>query len=380
MLAYFLFAMGIVMFMLYVIYTGLVARVPWLYRLPSPLYYGMFPAAYLYAVMMVYDRQKFPARYLWHFLPVLLHLLEMMPYYLTSLEYKSAHTLESLRNPIGGWAHNEGLLSDYWHNILRGLQALIYGLLIVRLISRVKKIRSNDYQVYIMQIRWLFIFGLSVALFGGYLVTLLVLRNHLASSYYLMLLLGCVAVIQIFPAYYIIANSSILLGMPITNGINTARVKPAASGVVATANAGTGPELEVEQANSVSKQKVSDEKLSPAQYRDYLEKLQGYMDDHKPFLKPRYTSGELAKDVGIPQYHLTYLLSQVLNERFNDYINRHRIAYIKNSLEKETLNRLTLEALANSAGFGSRVTFIRAVQKHTGQNPSQYFNVEDDDH
>jgi AraC-like DNA-binding protein len=35
----------------------------------------------------------------------------------------------------------------------------------------------------------------------------------------------------------------------------------------------------------------------------------------------------------------------------------------------------TLEGLALEAGFGNRTTFIRAVKKLTGENPSIYFNT-----
>jgi YesN/AraC family two-component response regulator len=69
------------------------------------------------------------------------------------------------------------------------------------------------------------------------------------------------------------------------------------------------------------------------------------------------------------------VLNQVLHIRFNDYVNGLRIQYLKQQVSAEKLKSLTLEGLASEGGFGNRATFIRAVKKATGQNPSQFFNT-----
>jgi AraC-like DNA-binding protein len=60
--------------------------------------------------------------------------------------------------------------------------------------------------------------------------------------------------------------------------------------------------------------------------------------------------------------------------RFTDYINEKRIHYMDEKIREGGLKQFTLEALALSAGFNSRVTFIRAVKKIKGVTPSEYFN------
>jgi AraC-like DNA-binding protein len=46
---------------------------------------------------------------------------------------------------------------------------------------------------------------------------------------------------------------------------------------------------------------------------------------------------------------------------------------MKEKIKEGELKQFTLEALALSAGFHSRITFIRAVKKLKGVTPSEYF-------
>jgi AraC-like DNA-binding protein len=111
------------------------------------------------------------------------------------------------------------------------------------------------------------------------------------------------------------------------------------------------------------------------QYDDYIKLLKGFMEEKKPFLRKRYAINDLAKDLKIPQHHISYLLNNVFQIRYNDYINQFRIGYLKDRLAKGDLGHLTLEGLALEAGFSSRITFIRVVQKLTGMKPSEYFKL-----
>jgi AraC-like DNA-binding protein len=97
------------------------------------------------------------------------------------------------------------------------------------------------------------------------------------------------------------------------------------------------------------------------------------MDEKKPYLEARYSISRLAIDLQIPKHHLTHLLNQVMHTRFTDYINQYRINHLQKEIAKGALEQHTLEALALEAGFNSRITFIRAVQRATGQNPSSFF-------
>jgi AraC-like DNA-binding protein len=117
-------------------------------------------------------------------------------------------------------------------------------------------------------------------------------------------------------------------------------------------------------------------RISLIQYNEYIQLLAQLMEDKKPFLQKRYSISNLAADVKIPQHHISYLLNNIYQIRFNEYINQFRIQYIRDRLAHEDLSHLTLEGLALEAGFSSRITFIRVVQKIKGMNPSEYFKSE----
>ena len=57
---------------------------------------------------------------------------------------------------------------------------------------------------------------------------------------------------------------------------------------------------------------------------------------------------------------------------FNDVINLHRIKYIEDGLANNKWESLTLEAIAEKAGFNNRITFLTAFKKFTGATPTQY--------
>jgi hypothetical protein len=110
LLAFFLFSTALVNLMLFLIYTGIIFKLTWLYRLPSPLYYMMFPAAWLYVRMIIRDEVRLKLIDGIHFIPGFLHLLEMIPYYLKSADYKIRHVVDDAPQIMGAYMHNEGIL------------------------------------------------------------------------------------------------------------------------------------------------------------------------------------------------------------------------------------------------------------------------------
>jgi len=117
-------------------------------------------------------------------------------------------------------------------------------------------------------------------------------------------------------------------------------------------------------------------RLPQEQYDDFIKQMTRLMEEQKPFLRKRYSINELAHDVKVPRHHISYLLNNIFQIRYTDYINQFRIKYIKDRLVNEDLGHMTLEGLALEAGFSSRITFFRVVQKQTGMNPSEYFKLD----
>jgi YesN/AraC family two-component response regulator len=85
----------------------------------------------------------------------------------------------------------------------------------------------------------------------------------------------------------------------------------------------------------------------------------------------------VANYLNIQPHIFSAFVSQAYHANFNDVINGYRIKYIEEGLKNEKWNELTLEAIAEKAGFNNRVTFLTAFKKFTGTTPTQYIkNIE----
>jgi AraC-like DNA-binding protein len=96
------------------------------------------------------------------------------------------------------------------------------------------------------------------------------------------------------------------------------------------------------------------------------------MGEVQPFLRKGYSIKEMASDLEIPQHQVSMVINHEYGMNFNDFVNRHRIDYIKAKLTQPDWRQLTLEGIALEAGFSNRTTFFRAFTKLTGTTPTAY--------
>lgn len=105
----------------------------------------------------------------------------------------------------------------------------------------------------------------------------------------------------------------------------------------------------------------------------YYEKLfEGSMKANQFYLDPEITIGKFSELLNIPKHHCSFFLNQTANKSFRAFINHYRIKYFL-ELHAKHSKELTNEALSVQAGFTTRSTFIAAFKKETGFTPSEYF-------
>jgi AraC-like DNA-binding protein len=123
----------------------------------------------------------------------------------------------------------------------------------------------------------------------------------------------------------------------------------------------------------LGKEKVVKEEKALTQPADIIKyKLEELMKEQKPFLKPGYNIKDLANDMQMPSYQVSYFLNRSLQVNFNDYLNYFRIKYCEDLIKKNTETKLSLQGLALKCGFHNRNTFTTAFKKVTGKTPSEY--------
>jgi AraC-like DNA-binding protein len=102
--------------------------------------------------------------------------------------------------------------------------------------------------------------------------------------------------------------------------------------------------------------------------------LENHFKNNKPFIASGYKIKDLSSELDIPVYLISSFINQEYGKNFNELINDYRVDYIADVLkESPDSQNFTLEAIAKSAGFNSRNTFIGAVKKKYGKTPSAHF-------
>ena len=99
------------------------------------------------------------------------------------------------------------------------------------------------------------------------------------------------------------------------------------------------------------------------------EKLAKAIDEKKLYLNPKLSITDLAKEC---QTNTTFIFDYLNNElkiNFFDYINRERIEKMSITLLLNKNNKMGIEEIAYSSGFGSVSTFCRAFEKLKGTSP-----------
>jgi AraC-like DNA-binding protein len=82
----------------------------------------------------------------------------------------------------------------------------------------------------------------------------------------------------------------------------------------------------------------------------------------------------VAVEINIPAKLISFIINKHFEMRFNDFINKYRVEYIKEKMNERYLESYTLNSLSADAGFSNLTTFIAAFKKIENCTPSEYIN------
>lgn len=100
-----------------------------------------------------------------------------------------------------------------------------------------------------------------------------------------------------------------------------------------------------------------------------------YFEKEKPFLKFDFNQKELAERLRLSNYLIRNSLKKSYGISFSDFVNTHRINYLKEKLSTDSKYRkYTMATLAQSIGFKSTNSLYLAFKKDMNTTPKEYID------
>ena len=349
--SYFIFCISCLSVYVLILY-GFIIDVPNLYKITAPINFLLPPIVYLYVRVMLFNKQKLNFLDFLHIIPFLLVFINYLPFYLLPISNKKDIIQELLKDINTSYKIQLGYISEYIVNIFRILQNFIYLIFQWKLVITFNKQNKNievEKQINNV-IKWLRIFtSLStISLFAFILLafTALVFQDIYADGFIFHLPDYIFASCFFIISTYLLTHPSIFAGLPFIK----------------------------------YKQTPSTLILNQTDYIPYIEQdysteitiILDFFETKKPYLKKGLNISQLAVEINISTRLISFIMNQHFEMRFNEFINKYRVSYIKEKINESYLDSYTLNSLASEAGFSNLTTFIAAFKKIENCTPSEY--------
>jgi len=337
-----------------ILYSEYILLFPHVFKTGLPLNFLIAPLSYLYVRGVLYNEKKFQTRDLVHAIPFVIVFINYIPFYLLPVNEKLIVIQNSLNYWPATFKYQAGFLPENFSILFRLILAIIYLLLQWNLIFSYKKVHNeSSIQIQISNVlKWLKLFTITstVIFFGiiGFMLTVFFLPSYYNDDLLMQIPSLLVSVGFFVMAAYLLTHPDILSGLPFV------KYKEVPSGVVNDKN------YRLPYINE--------------DYKVEMEKIVHFFETEKPFLNKELNINQVSVALDIPSRELSFIINNHFGQRFNDFLNKHRIEYITKKINKEYLSNFTIEAIASEAGFASKSTFNLAFKKHHQCTPSEYFS------
>ena len=338
-------------------------KFPHLWRIPAS-FSALIPALiYLYVRSVLNQEFGFRPNDSLFAIPTVLIFVHFLPFYMLSGDEKRVIISQLMADRKLALIEIDGLFPFGFGMLIRSVTGLVFTFFSFLLLIQHKRkslLKANITPTRNLEMyRWLYFLLITISI--SYI--LLILWNFLAISdivEFFVAISFTTAGLILFISIYLFCNPKILYGFQ--GWVNVSDVLP--------------QPVEGDQKKTKSGLSDSDvSSFSPEMREEVSSAIANHFKNNKPFIAPGYKIKDLSLELNIPVYLISSFINNEYGMNFNEFINDHRVDYItdifKESVESQNF---TLEAVAQSAGFNSRNTFIAAVKKKSGMTPSSYFS------
>ena len=334
------------------VFTGLINKVPYLYKASGPLNYLTPVLSYLYVRAVLFNEKRFTYKDLPHLIPFLILFVSYIPYYILPIAEKAIIVKSIVNDMSMADKYNFGFIPEKLFFIFIPIQTTYYVILQWRLLFQYKK---NNKRIEVQNqlnivIKWIKIFTASSSLFViGYFI-LIILALNSPSFFYTpagMIIPGlCLSISFFIISSYLLINPYVLSGLPFIKY----------------------KEIESDLLNN----ELREVPFIETDYSKEIKLIDDYFLEKQSFLKQGLNISMVAVELNIPVRDLSYIINNYYTTRFNDFINKYRVDYILSKVGMAQLDIYTLEALSKEAGFSHKSSFYRAFKKIHNVTPLEY--------
>ena len=328
-----------------------------------PLLYLQGPMIYFYVSGTIKDEFSFNWKKAIHFIPFVIAFISVLKYYFVPWDDKIEIAKTIIASPEVLLTINKLNIGNHFINLpARTILLLLYSIATLLLLIRYTLKNRLEPTLNSKIIKWLFFLTIIVFFCALSYMILIVefvyfdirtreqisneIYNYTAAISYSLIPI----VMLIFP--------EVLYGIPIVNRkkialfeVNSSRIKS-------------------ESLN----EKGSINTENPAM-NDLAELILDYLKNEKPFIDPKFSLDDLAKQLDVPKHHLYYCLNSILNIKFTTLRTQMRVEYAKELLLNGSLELVSMEGIWTKTGFSSRTNFFVTFKEVTGYTPLEFIKI-----
>lgn len=331
--------------------NGRLLEFPELALIQSPCHFLIAPVHFLFVFYILNPQKKFSKFFLLLFIPFILHLAEMIPFYFGPLENKIQEIQLIMKHKS---------LVNYPSQV-NHLPTLVLSLLKVGL-SFIYAFLSLGWVLYSIKRS-----SKAMYLKNKWLLNWILIESSLGLASVVLSILYAVGVIGFNNLRFSYADTLMLMGSFVNLGVIV--IRPALLN-------GTTFQSLVNRIYENKKPNTANDQKLLAKYESIAKQLEELFLVNKPFLDSSLRIESVAQSLGISTRDLSNAVQFMYKFSYPDFVSSWRINYIQEQLKYSAAWReYSQDVLAELSGFGSRQGLHNAIKRIHQTTPAQFFSA-----
>lgn len=329
------------------------------HKIQAPLYYVFGPLGYLFFLYSLKPYRKLHWFDMLHFLPFLLNIIELFPFFIGPVEVKYKDLeLAKMAGSMINYPSIAGILPVSFHAKLKFTLWLIYLLLELRLMFRFgRKQKSLFYINNHYLIKWLWII-LSLKILSSLPIVFQMMGFFNVHDVTVFMPSDIIMFLDVLVSFIIFLLYPKLLNGAIFESLNSDNYNVNAKHFL----------------NPTNSKKV-DERGEILTKKDRIaQTINIHMEVDSPYLEEDFSIKVLAKKLNVSERNVSKIIHEIYGQNFPDFVATWRLNYLKKMISSESnFSELSIEKLAEISGFGSRQSLYKVVQRLHHKTPGKFF-------